>query len=318
MAKVFVSYSHADEALWDELQKHLAVLKRAGTISPWHDRRLLAGDDLDGAILKQLLEADIILLLVSKDFLASGYCYEVEFERALERHRAESARVIPIILRHCDWQATPIGKLVAVPRDGRPVTAWPDRDEAFLDVVQKIRECAKVANSDEQKVGQILESPAGRHQAPREASPRSSNLSLKKEFSDVDKDRFRHAAFEFMGKFFDGSLKELALRNEGIETRFNQIDSERFTGVIYRNGRKVSACTVSNGSGYLSNSITYSAEESARRGSYNESLSVEFDDQKLYLQSMGMQMMGRDDQRKLTFEGASELYWEMLIEHLQR
>jgi hypothetical protein len=138
-ASLFYSYSHKDEALRDELETHLSLLRRQGVISGWHDRRIGAGSEWAGQIAHQLEAADVILLLVSADFLASDYCYDVEMKRALERHGAGTARVIPVILRPCDWQSAPLGRLQALPRDAKPVTSWKDRDEAFTDVARGIR-----------------------------------------------------------------------------------------------------------------------------------------------------------------------------------
>ena len=139
VATVFFSYSHVDESLRDQLEVHLAMLKNQGLIEAWHDRRIKAGDEFGNSISAQLEQADVILLLVSPEFLASKYCYEIEMARAMERHDAGDARVIPVILRHCDWHAAPFGKLLAAPRDGKPVKSWPDIDEAFFDVVKMIR-----------------------------------------------------------------------------------------------------------------------------------------------------------------------------------
>ena len=97
--EVFYSYSHKDEALRDELEKHLALLKRQGLITNWHDRRIGAGDEWRDQIDAHARSAQIILLLISADFLASDYCYDVEMKLALERHAAHEAVVIPIILR---------------------------------------------------------------------------------------------------------------------------------------------------------------------------------------------------------------------------
>ncbi len=130
-----LSYSHKDEAFRDQLEVHLSALKRAGAIATWHDRRITAGDPLGQRIDEQLERADMIQLLVSPDFLASDYCHEVEM-RALARHAEGSARVIPVILHPCDWQHSPFAHLLAAPTDGKPITRWPDRDEAFLDVVR--------------------------------------------------------------------------------------------------------------------------------------------------------------------------------------
>jgi len=142
--EVFYSYAHEDEPLLGELRKHLGILKRQGVIRDWHDRKITAGTEWKGQIDHHLTTAGVILLLVSADFIASDYCYDIEMTRALERHKQREARVIPVILRPVDdWQSAPFGKLQALPRDGKPVTTWGNRDEAFADVARGIREAAQ-------------------------------------------------------------------------------------------------------------------------------------------------------------------------------
>jgi hypothetical protein len=136
--RVFYSYSHRDEPHRNRLEDHLTVLRRNGLIENWHDRKIGAGNDWQGTIDANLEAADVILLLVSSDFLASDYCYDVEMKRAMERHKQGSAKVIPVILRDCHWQAAPFGKLQALPTDGRAVTSWGNRDEAFTDIAKGI------------------------------------------------------------------------------------------------------------------------------------------------------------------------------------
>jgi hypothetical protein len=136
--EVFYSYSHRDEGLREELQKHLSVLRRNGIIDDWHDRKISPGSEWGSEIDTHLNSAKIILLLVSPDFLASDYCYGIEMKRALERHEAKEACAIPVILRHCDWYGAPFAKLQALPRDAKPVTAWTDTDEAFTDIAKGI------------------------------------------------------------------------------------------------------------------------------------------------------------------------------------
>ena len=126
----------------DQLDSHLVQLKHDGVISGWHDRRISAGQEWDGEIDEHLNSAAIILLLVSSDFLASSYCYDTEVNRAMERHGAGEARVIPVILRACDWHSAPFGKLQAAPKDGTPVKLWPDQDVALLDIAKEIRRVA--------------------------------------------------------------------------------------------------------------------------------------------------------------------------------
>lgn len=107
-------------------------------VAPWHDRKITAGDEWKGEIDANLERADIILLLVSADFIASDYCYDVEMKRALERYDAGEARVIPVILRDVNWHSAPFGKLQALPKDGKPVRKWPDKDTAWRNVAEGI------------------------------------------------------------------------------------------------------------------------------------------------------------------------------------
>jgi tetratricopeptide (TPR) repeat protein len=145
--EVFYSYSHKDEELRNQMATNLAMLKREGVIKEWHDRRISAGQEWDGEIDAHLKSANIILLLVSPEFLASDYCYDIEVRQAMERHEAGEARVIPIILRPCDWAGAPFSKVQALPKDAKPVTRWEDRDEAFLDITKGIRKAAEEINS---------------------------------------------------------------------------------------------------------------------------------------------------------------------------
>jgi len=137
--EIFFSYSHKDEKLRNQLEAHLSQLMHQGLIAGWHDRKIAVGAEWEGQIDGHLNSARVILLLISADFLASRYCYDVEMKRALERHSAGEARVVPIILRPCDWHASPFGKLKALPKDAKPVTDWQSRDKAFTDVALGIR-----------------------------------------------------------------------------------------------------------------------------------------------------------------------------------
>lgn len=141
MTSIFISYSHKDEHFREELEVHLAMLKREGSIDVWHDRRIVAGSEIDSTIDIEIENSNIILLLVSPDFLASNYCYDVEVQRAMQLRSSGKCEVIPVILRPCDWQSasTPFSKLLAVPKDGFPITKWPNKDDAFLNIVSQLR-----------------------------------------------------------------------------------------------------------------------------------------------------------------------------------
>lgn len=137
--EIFFSYAHKDEKLREDLEKQLSLLKWQGLITGWHDRRIVAGQEWSGEIDAHLDKAQIILLLISPDFMASNYCYGIEMKRAMERHERREAHVIPVILRPVDWHDALFGKLEILPTDGKAVTKWRNRDEAFLNVAKGIR-----------------------------------------------------------------------------------------------------------------------------------------------------------------------------------
>ena len=147
MTRIFISYAHKDEELRQELKKHLAELERQKIVTTWSDEQIRPGEELDNAIQKELERADIILLLVSPDFLASTYCREVETVKALEQRKTRGAITIPVILRPCDWQRAPFGRLKALPKDGKPVVQYPSRDDAFLEIAKALSDEAAAHNN---------------------------------------------------------------------------------------------------------------------------------------------------------------------------
>ena len=310
MTTVFFSYSHHDEALRNQLETHLAQLRREGLVESWHDRRIDAGDELHGAIGQNLENADIILLLISPYFLASDYCCNVEMQRAMQRHKAGNARVIPVILEPCDWHTALFGNLKAVPTDGRPITKFPNVHDGLLEVVKAIRAIVQPSNAIP-----VIQ-PQNMHTAPSlpAARPeiRSSNLMVHKSFTDHDRDKFLEEAFEYISSYFEGSLSELEKRNSEITTRFRRIDSNRFAAFIYRNGKSVCECSVSF-SGLFGKAITYSTDANATN-SMNDQLSVGDDGVAMFLKSMGF---GGTNSKSLTLEGAAETFWTNLMRRIQ-
>ena len=135
--KLFYSYSHEDEEFREGLEKHLSVLKQNGHIEDWHDRKILPGQDFRREIDQNLEDADIVVLLISSDFLSSPACQE-EMRDALNLRKRKGVTVVPIIVRYCDWKSSDIEGLQALPKDGKPVSDWSDTDTAFLDVVEGI------------------------------------------------------------------------------------------------------------------------------------------------------------------------------------
>ena len=138
--KLFYSYSHKDEEYRGELETHLKLMQRQSLIDTWHDRKIMPGENWKGKIDDNLERADIILLLVSADFIASDYCYDLEMGRALERENNGEAKVIPVIVRDVNWDNAPFARLQALPKDGKAVKLWKDKDTAWRNVSEGIEE----------------------------------------------------------------------------------------------------------------------------------------------------------------------------------
>jgi len=141
--KLFYCYAREDKALRDELEIHLSNLKRQYHLTNWHDREILPGENWEQAIDTHLSTAHLILLLISPHFMASDYCYGKEMTKALEREKADTCRVIPILLRPTDWEDAPFSHLQMLPTDARPITSWIDRDSALWDIAKEIRKAIK-------------------------------------------------------------------------------------------------------------------------------------------------------------------------------
>lgn len=138
-ASVFISYAREDEALLEELRDHLGGLRTGRYIKDWTDGQIVPGQEWQPEIIRRLNEADIILLLVTRSFLGSQFISRVELTKALERHRHNETVVIPVILKPADWESTDLAGLQALPKAGKAVSMWPDRDAAFVDVARGIR-----------------------------------------------------------------------------------------------------------------------------------------------------------------------------------
>ena len=162
---LFISYAHADEGLKLQLEKHLTPLRRNGVIEKWSDHQIQPGQNWAQEIDRNLKTADIILLLVSPDLLFSDYCTGVELKEAMRRHDNGEAIVVPVILKSCKWDLMEFGKLQAVPKDGRAVATWPDKDEAFTDVTARIGERAQGLLEQRKQARDARQAAAARYKA---------------------------------------------------------------------------------------------------------------------------------------------------------
>ncbi len=149
--KVFISYAHKDEAYKNELITHLSILKRQGYITEWTDRKIKLGNDWKKEINNSINTSEIILLLISPDFIASDYCYGIELEKALELHEVNKSVLVPIVIRPVDWEDETISKLQGLPKDALPVSTWNNQDEAWIDVAKGIRSVVLDINKQKQR-----------------------------------------------------------------------------------------------------------------------------------------------------------------------
>ena len=324
MARIFISYSHKDDSLRAELDKHLALLRREGAIELWSDHRILPGSEFDKDIAEALEAAQIILLLVSADFLASDYCFGIEMRRAMERHDAGEAVVVPVILRACDWHHSPFKHLNALPSGGKEIAKWASPDDAFLDVVQGLRKllaAGKVRGSSSTPAGRPAATRSTGMQAPvRPDSPvasRSSNLALPSEFSDEAKHEFAELTFDYVKEYFRGSLEELQRRNPGYSGKLRDKTAVAFTAVVFKNGQRVAGCYIRLGGMMSSNGIAYSGNENSSDNSYNEILDILTGTHSLLWRPQMVAFSGRDPAKGISQEGAAEHLWSMLIAPLQ-
>ena len=140
---VFYSYSHKDEDYKNALEAHLRILAKKGLISEWHDRKIEAGDDYRAKIDENMQNADLIIMLVSADFLASDFIWDEEMKFAVEKAEKGEVKLIPIIIRAVNWRGAPFAKFEVLPRDGKAVMEWENPDAAWRNVsegIQKIVE----------------------------------------------------------------------------------------------------------------------------------------------------------------------------------
>lgn len=295
-----------------------------GKITTWHDRCIIPGQEFENQIDLYFSQADIILLLISSDFIASDYCYQVEMTNALERHNRGEAVVIPVILRECDWHQLPFGRIMAATIDGKPITKFASHDDGYFQVAGAVSRA--IANLEAKKTHQAtqISSPVSANptfQAIETVfAPRSSNLSLPKRFTDLDKDRACRDGFEYVARYFEGSLAELKKRHAGLEVDFHKRDADAFTCAIYMGGSKVGQCAIWRNSGRNMGmgDIGYS-QDGTIGNTYNESLTIDNNGQILgFRPLMGVFGAGSSREALLTNEGMAEHLWDMFFEPIKQ
>lgn len=306
--RAFISYSHQDGDALERLHVHLANLRREGRLDTWYDREILAGNVLDNEIRRELEAADLFLLLVSPDFIASNYCVEREMRRALERHDAGEARIVPIIVEPCEWMAIPeLRRLKAVPEDGNPISEWANANNAYLNVVQEIRRIVDASETDV---------PESTDNAPVQAAPRQGvpRYRVQRDFDEIDRSEYRDTAFAVIKDYFRRATKEINAV-DGLRGRFVDRSANSFGSTVVNRGRQSGTAHITvhcRNSDYALSDIYYSFNENAAENTANGGFSVSSDEYEQFL-VMTMAIFGNETDR-LNPEQAAEYLWNQFIE----
>lgn len=306
--RAFISYSHQDSGALERLHVHLANLQREGRIETWYDREILAGDVLDDEISQELEQANLILLMVSPDFIASNYCIEREMQRALERHDAGEARVVPIIVEPCDWAAMPqLRRLKAVPKDAVPISDWANANTAYLDVVQEIRRIVDASGTNTPEPAMDEPAPV----APQRGVPR---YRVQRDFDEIDRSEYRDLAFSTIKDYFQRAIGEIDAV-EGLRGRFVDRSANSFGSTVVNRGRQHGTAHITvhcRNAGVALGDIYYSFNENAGENTANGGFNVSSDEYEQFL-VLTMAMFGNEPNR-LKPEQAAEYLWNQFIE----
>ena len=222
--KVFISYSHKDEPYKDQLVAHLSALKNLGVIQQWDDRQIELGQQWDNQINTAMNDAELILLLVSSDFLASDYIVGKEISTALERSKRNETKLVPIIVRPCDFADTPLAQFQATPKNAKPISTWSNQDEAFLDVIQHLKMILMPQKSSAPAwISPSNEAPAVANSAPHFDADEIRNMIAS------NKIELAISALTNDAKTADKELYNMVLMQSG---KFNDLKKKQRMGII--------------------------------------------------------------------------------------
>ena len=303
-ARLFISYSHADDALLERLHKHLAQLQRDGSVSGWYDRDIRAGERLDEQIAKELGEADVFLACLSPDYIASNYCFEKELQTALEREARGELAIVPVVFEPCEWLETELRRFKAVPRDGKAVTEHTNQNVAFLDVATELRKLISALQSPVETKSAVSATGIERE------SQASSRYRIKRDHDELHKRDFVEASFTEIYKFFEASVQELSSVPE-IEARLSAFNTDHFSCTILNRGlrRGFETLHVRRGGTWGAIDILYGERNSTSTS--NGGFTVEADEYQLYLKPTMFNLAASN--KRVTAREAAQMLWDDLL-----
>ena len=263
---------------------------------------------MDDEISEELEAAELFLLMVSPDFIASNYCVEREMQRALERHEAGMAQVVPIIVEPCDWAAMPqLRRLKAVPKDGLPISEWTKANTAYLDVIQEIRRIVDAG------VSNALDSTADETE-PASTQQVAPRYRVQRDFDEIDHSEYRDAAFTAIKNYFKLAIAEIDAV-EGLRGRFVDRGANSFGSTVVNRGRQHGTAHITvhcRNAGFALGDIYFSFTENAADNTANGGFNVSSDEYEQFL-IVTMSMFGNETDQ-LNPEQAAEYLWNQFIE----
>lgn len=301
----FISYSHADERYLERLHKHMAMLVREGLIDAWSDHLILPGNAIGEAIDNQLAASGLFIALVSPDYLASNYCYEKEFQRALAMAEAERLRIVPVIVEPCDWLSSPFSRFLALPKDGKAIAEWTNPNNAYLDVVQGLR---RVIEDDAAQCAAVTARPMAA------SAGATRRLKVRQEFDAIQRADFADQSFDLIRDYFRDCCAEVNTI-DGLKARFEEMGETAFTCTVVnrgmRQGRGEGYITVRNDKGrHHFGDISYVNAAHAEANTSNGSVRVEADEYNLYLT---MDEFGGRSEHKYEAKQVAEKMWTAFV-----
>ena len=300
----FISYSHVDEKLLERFHKHLSMLKRDGSLDTWSDNDISAGLRVNLEIFNALDRSDIFIALISPDYLASNYCYDNEFQRALERERLGYIQIIPVILEPCDWMSSPFKDFLALPKDGVPISTWTNQNNAFLSVVTGIRSALADLSRPEHTASQSEKKTSSR-------KPR-----VMQDFDAVQRSEFAEVAFIEIRDYFQKSCGELTGFDENLRAKFENMTANSFTCTVVnrakRDGEDADITVHLHKDKHMFGDISYKFERYSTSSSMHGAMKVDSDDYSLFLNPDVLSISGKRDSRCTPLEVAESLWTEFV------
>jgi hypothetical protein len=308
--KAFISYSHNDSQMLEMLHKHLAQLQRDGTLTTWTDQQIPTGGSLNKNISSELSTSDLFIALLSPDYISSKYCYEKEFQKALEMLAEGKIIIIPIIIEVCDWLSTPFKEFKALPKDGKPITTWENRNTAFLDVIQNVRRL----------ISELTATKTSPISTQSSLASVKRNYRVQKDFDSIEKMEFIEKTFHEIKELLKRYIDEV-VQIENIKARIIIDNNKNFECLLVNRNKiatesRLNLSIMANRSGFRSSNsfgeeIVYSINPNNRP--HDTSFTLVFDDYHLYFIQNNF-YSGSGNQKELVSKEISDIMWKEWLE----